>query len=233
MIPSRLPIRLPFILLLVLGVIAALVGFASAAVAEITADTTAHYVGEGRWNWTVFINAPPETLDQIKCVEYTLHRTFKKRHHKICKVGDARRPFALKAKGWGTFEIGILVHFRNESVQALSHMLRFEPAESRKDYVIRTHNDAKQIGKRRWRWTVYLDATEEVIGRIKCVEYTLHPTFPDPVKEVCERGTGDHPFALTATGWGIFVIDIRVFFDDGSLKKLNHQLEFLKLRPDE
>ena len=35
---------------------------------------------------------------------------------------------------------------------------------------------------------VFIQAPPAVLSQIKCVEYTLHPTFPNPVRQVCDRG---------------------------------------------
>jgi transcription initiation factor IIF auxiliary subunit len=64
------------------------------------------------------------------------------------------------------------------------------------------------------------------IHGVKCVEYTLHPTFSDRIRMICERGDTHRPFAVSATGWGTFQIGIRVFMNDGTHKEMKHQLKF-------
>lgn len=61
-------------------------------------------------------------------------------------------------------------------------------------------------------WCVFLEGDAELMNRIEMVEYTLHPTFPRPVREITDK---EHCFALQSEGWGTFKIDIRVFFDNG------------------
>ena len=70
-------------------------------------------------------------------------------------------------------------------------------------------NTSRYIGDRRWEWTVYVQAPPPVLDSIRCVEYTLHSTFPDPVQRQCNRGNPRTPFGLTATGWRTFDIAIR------------------------
>lgn len=93
---------------------------------------------------------------------------------------------------------------------------------------LRADNTAKQAYVGRWNWTVFLTGPEEELSRIECVEYTLHPTFPNPVQKVCERGRGLHAFPLIASGWGTFLIKIRVTFRDRDeeIKHLQHYLKF-------
>jgi len=87
-------------------------------------------------------------------------------------------------------------------------------------------NTASGLGNNQWSWTVFVKAPLEVLQNIECVEYTLHPTFPNPVQRVCSIGDQNHPFALSATGWGTFQIYIRVFMRDGRVQNLTHNLRF-------
>lgn len=87
-------------------------------------------------------------------------------------------------------------------------------------------NTSQYKGDRRWDWTVFIDPRSRDLARIKCVEYTLHPTFPNPVRIVCNMGSVDQPFALRSNGWGTFAIKIRVLMQDGSFRDLTHQLSF-------
>jgi transcription initiation factor IIF auxiliary subunit len=198
----------------------------SAAAQEISTSNTSRYVGDGRWDWTVYIRAVPQVLSKIRCVEYKLHPTFPNPVRNVCSLGDPHYPFGLKSNGWGVFEISIKVIFRNSTVRHLRHMLKFEAPPVKDSLPITTDNIAIEVRTGLWRWTVFLKGLDQVLDRIQCVEYTLHPTFPDPVKEVCEQGEGPYAFALTATGWGTFKIQIRLFLKDGRVQKLTHDLTF-------
>ncbi len=94
-----------------------------------------------------------------------------------------------------------------------------EPFES----IINTGNTAQPDGNGRWNWTVFLDADQNTLSEIKCVEYTLHPTFPKPIRKVCNPANG---FGLSSNGWGTFNIKIKIMFKDGRTRKLNHMLRF-------
>lgn len=89
---------------------------------------------------------------------------------------------------------------------------------------ITTANTSRHVGDGRWDWTVSIRAAKPVLDRIQCVEYTLHPSFPNPVRRVCSRGTGTGAFPLSTTGWGTFRIRVRILFRDGTQQMLEHQL---------
>ena len=95
---------------------------------------------------------------------------------------------------------------------------------SSKQRNIITHNTAESVGNGQWRWTVFLITDAETHAEIDCVEYTLHPTFPNPERRVCAPSDD---FALTGTGWGTFEIKVRVVFKDGTEKRLTHMLKFV------
>jgi transcription initiation factor IIF auxiliary subunit len=192
---------------------------------QISVANTSHYLGAGQWEWTIFIRAVPGVLSKIQCVEYKMHPTFPKpSERKVCEVGRQDQPFALSAVGWGTFEIPITILFNTGTVQSLKHALTFNSSSVNQALGITARNTAKKERNGQWNWTVYLDAAPAVLERIRCVQYTLHPTFPNPVREVCERGNPNHPFALSASGWGEFVMNIRVFLRDGQSQEFQYQL---------
>ena len=102
---------------------------------RISADNIARYVGKGRWDWTVYITAPRKLQKRVKCVEYTLHKTFRNPVRKVCKTRDQRYPFGLSTNGWGTFLIKIDVELTDGKHVALTHQLKFK--ESQLDSLLR------------------------------------------------------------------------------------------------
>lgn len=114
-------------------------------------------------------------------------------------------------------------------VSALCWATLFDLAQSEQTTCaqpICTQNISQSVGGDRWDWTVFIDPQSDDLDKIKCVEYTLHPTFPDPVRIVCAMGRVDQPFPLSTNGWGTFWIGIRVLLRDGSIRELGHQLHF-------
>jgi len=89
-------------------------------------------------------------------------------------------------------------------------------------------NTSLYIGNGRWEWTLYVTGNPKVLNDIKCVEYQLHPTFPNPVQTVCQAGAPDKAFALNGSGWGEFNVQATVKLARGSPLKLSH---WLKLAP--
>lgn len=199
---------------------------AMAAPSDLTSRNTSRYLGDGQWEWTVFLEGPAADLDRIRQVEYLLHPTFETRRIQSRERQAPGGPFAITRVGWGTFEIPITVTFKDGSRWSLTHQLSFAEDEAYAAPVsIRLDNDAQQLGKSLWRWSAFIKAPEETLSQIQCVVYTLHETFPDPVREVCERGRGPHAFSLSATGWGSFRLQARVYFKDGRVQELEHDLQ--------
>jgi transcription initiation factor IIF auxiliary subunit len=73
-----------------------------------------------------------------------------------------------------------------------------------------------------WDWWVWVEGPDEVLDEVAFVEYTLHPTFPNPVRTVRDRTT---KFRLDTRGWGVFTIYVKVVAKDGSAVMLSHALE--------
>jgi hypothetical protein len=92
---------------------------------------------------------------------------------------------------------------------------------------ITSGNTSKHIGNNRWEWTVFIKTDPDTLSKIRCVEYLLHPTFPDRDRIICDRGSSpDQAFPLTANGWGTFDIPVKVIFTDGHSQSLVHSLHF-------
>jgi transcription initiation factor IIF auxiliary subunit len=87
-------------------------------------------------------------------------------------------------------------------------------------------NVAERMADNQWKWTAFVTGPPEQIAKIQCVRYTLHPTFTNPVQEVCDMSDPKHPFALSAVGWGVFNLRARIAFKDGSSSDLTHFLKF-------
>lgn len=91
---------------------------------------------------------------------------------------------------------------------------------------ISVKNTANKLANDKYKWTIFIQAPEAILNNVKCVEYTLDPSFPNPIQTIMTRGTSDKAFPLSATGWGAFTVYIKVIFNDGSVQSLSHYLEF-------
>jgi transcription initiation factor IIF auxiliary subunit len=81
--------------------------------------------------------------------------------------------------------------------------------------------DYKYKAKDMWDWSVWVEASNDDLDEIEYVEYTLHPTFINPVREVYDRAT---KFKLSTTGWGVFTIYAIAYLKDKNEVKLEHEL---------
>ncbi|UCD93374.1 MAG: hypothetical protein JSU69_06250 [Candidatus Zixiibacteriota bacterium] len=193
---------------------------------EISAANTSRYVCNGKWDWTVYIQSTPEVINDVKHVKYQLHPTFPDPAREVDSLGDARYPFGLTCRGWGEFKIGVEVTFEDGHIQHLDHMLVFESPPVSEPLPITAGNVATESKPGRWKWTVFIQSTDEVLEQIECVEYNLHPSYSEPVRDICERGEGARAFALSEASRKSFEIKIRIFLKDGSVQTLTHQLKF-------
>ena len=203
---------------------------------EVNVENTAKYIGSGRSNWTVFLVAEKDVLDNILYVEYTLHPSFP---NPVKKITDRESKFSLTASGWGEFNILVKIKFKDERIIHLEHWLSLEErskedieiktreASVQKHREIKTENTSKKLRENLWEWTVYIVADDGILKEVKCVEYTLHPTFLKPVQEIDEKGNKPGKgFFLEGRGWGTFQIRVKVTFKDGDVKYLKHKLKF-------
>ena len=204
---------------------------------ELYLENTAKYVGSGSYEWKIFIVAEDSILDQIDHVVYTLHPTYP---NPIQKVRDRETEFAFKGKGWGEFNISAEVVFKNGKKIRLNHWLELKkkkPEEIKlystyfkpfiKSREIKAENTAKQVDADLWEWELFLVGDKETLDEINYVEYTLHPTFRNPVKKIEDRGDEpDKGFFLKGKGWGMFTVGIKIVFKDKEIKYLKHPLIF-------
>jgi hypothetical protein len=77
---------------------------------------------------------------------------------------------------------------------------------------------------RPWQWTVFIKGTSDALAHVKCVQYVLDKSFPNPSRTVCNRGAEDRPFASSGTTWGQFDLSATVAFDDGETHQLHYTL---------
>jgi transcription initiation factor IIF auxiliary subunit len=91
---------------------------------------------------------------------------------------------------------------------------------------IRVEQAATRRGQDSWDWSVWLEGSDEALDQVETAEYVLHPTFPNPVREMSNRANN---FRLNAHGWGEFMIHVNIHLKDGETVKYDH---WLKLRDD-
>ena len=190
------------------------------AFGQISFANTSTYVGSGNWNWTIYVQADTATLNRIQCVTYTLHPTFAP-VPPVCNEQSSK--FSLSANGWGTFVVNIRVLYKDKRMQNFQHQLVFTQQQSTPagPAALSAENWSKQIEPGWWEWGVRIRGTAANLNKVRCVEYTLHRSFPNPVRTVCTR---QNNFELRTTGWGTFTIPIKVLFKDNTVLQLSHAL---------
>ncbi|HEX8266338.1 MAG TPA: hypothetical protein VF596_13115 [Pyrinomonadaceae bacterium] len=88
-------------------------------------------------------------------------------------------------------------------------------------------NTSRRLNKDQWEWTVFINAYDQVLRNISCVEYKPQSTSTNSSKKVCTRGTGNQPFAYSGKSLGTLDIYITIFFKDKQTPvTLKHRLKF-------
>jgi NAD-dependent SIR2 family protein deacetylase len=88
--------------------------------------------------------------------------------------------------------------------------------------VLQSH---KLQGNDKHDWGLYL--ANESLPYVKQVEYTLHPTFQNPV-----RTLNNAPFKLECTGWGTFDVKVKIALKNGTVLSAVHSLSFQNQGPE-
>lgn len=86
----------------------------------------------------------------------------------------------------------------------------------------------RQTSRRRgrenwWDWEIHLEGPQEELESIEYVEYTLHETFPNPVRR---RSNPRDGFKLKTSGWGVFTVYMRIHYKSGKDEIREHFLQF-------
>ena len=88
---------------------------------------------------------------------------------------------------------------------------------------LKIKNISRYLGDDQWEWDAFLDANQSgELDDIKYVEYVLHPTFDNPIREIDDRKS---KFMLSTSGWGTFKLKAFAYKKDGTKVKLEHELE--------
>jgi len=86
---------------------------------------------------------------------------------------------------------------------------------------IKTAQSFKYQGNDWWKWSIWIEGPTAELDQVDYVTYTLHPTFPTPVRTVDDRGS---KFRMETHGWGTFPIQVKVCRKNGEVFKLTHNL---------
>ena len=86
---------------------------------------------------------------------------------------------------------------------------------------VQIENTSEYIDSGHYKWTVFLLAENSILETIDHVEYTLHPSFPNPERISNEHDTN---FAISFSGWGESIVYIKIVFRDGQKMHTKHRL---------
>jgi transcription initiation factor IIF auxiliary subunit len=78
------------------------------------------YTGRDRWRWSVWLDGPPEELDDVDHVMYILDPTF---NEPVREVDDRSTNFRIDARSWGIFTLHAKVFHKNGEESVLHHDL--------------------------------------------------------------------------------------------------------------
>lgn len=84
---------------------------------------------------------------------------------------------------------------------------------------------SKLQGRTYYKWRVFVDEPIQELTKILEVQYLLHPTFPYPLQV---RTNPNDKFAVDASGWGQFTIQITIKYKDGSSETTSYDLDLTK-----
>jgi len=87
--------------------------------APLSVGSTASDLGNGSWEWTVFLIGPDAVLARVKCVQYLLDPTFPHPSRVVCTKGTSARAFALTDTGWGAFSLSARITFLDRTTATL------------------------------------------------------------------------------------------------------------------
>jgi len=86
----------------------------------LSIEQNEHYIGNGRWKWSVWLGGTSEELDNVDHVMYVLDRTF---HNPVRTVNDRSSNFRLEDATWGAFKLYAKVLHKDGRELDLEHDL--------------------------------------------------------------------------------------------------------------
>lgn len=77
----------------------------------------------------------------------------------------------------------MMVQRKRAAIASLTAALLW-PALAQTPRDLKVRNTYRYLERGRYEWTLFIDEDRATLKRIRCVEYTLHPTFPGPGAKV-------------------------------------------------
>lgn len=83
-------------------------------------------------------------------------------------------------------------------------------------------------GRKHFHLAIFVHEPDEILDTIRMVEYKLHETFKQPIRQNDDRASAFTEHFYT---WGIFTVFVTVLFKDGRMEKFRFPLDY-ELPPD-
>ena len=78
-------------------------------------------------------------------------------------------------------------------------------------------------GREHYNLKIYLEGGKDLLKKVDKVKYKLHESFYKPIR-ISERR--DKKFRINIWTWGMFNIEVTIYFLDGSNEDLNYYLDY-------
>jgi len=85
----------------------------------------------------------------------------------------------------------------------------------------RIEQDFRYVEEDWWKWWIWIEGEESELDKIDFVVYTLHSTFPNPIRKVEDRSS---KFKMKTEGWGVFTIYAKLHLKSKTEITLSHDL---------
>jgi len=103
--------------------------------------------------------------------------------------------------------------------------------------IIKQSSEREDEDQNYWNWSIWIDASDEIINQIDMVEYILHPTFYNRVRRIT---TKEDKFILSSKGWGEFMIHIKIYVSNKEepiqkkhyLNLFSDEIEMSEIKPE-
>ncbi len=92
----------------------------------LAVENTANILKGERWEWTIYIVASDEVLEQIECVYYILDPSYRQPRREVCddRGNDPGQGFFLTDTAREPFEVSVRIRFKDGQTKSLVHWLR-------------------------------------------------------------------------------------------------------------
>jgi hypothetical protein len=89
---------------------------------------------------------------------------------------------------------------------------------------VRLSNTSMDVGKGRYKWTLFVDADDSVLSSIQYVVYNLHPAFDKPERKVDRPRVGPRAFSTSDIAFRPSKMYALIYFTDGRTMRFEYTL---------